>query len=71
MESRCATYYSLQTQEFRRLPRFAGTTARKFKPAVVIQSMSGRITLAKRLRARFSRLLTVPRLQPVISAISS
>jgi len=35
------------------------------------QSSSGAMIAAKLLRARFRRLLTVPRLQPVISAISS
>ena len=35
------------------------------------QSSVGAITRAKLLRARFRRLFTVPRLHPVISAISS
>lgn len=35
------------------------------------QSTMGAMIWAKLFRARFSRLLTVPRLQPVISAISS
>ena len=35
------------------------------------QSTSGSISWAKRFRARFRRLFTVPRLQSVISAISS
>ena len=37
----------------------------------VTQSSEGAITRAKLLRARFKRLFTVPRLHPVISAISS
>ena len=50
-----------------RLPGGAGVVAR-FKSAY---SRSGAIVWAKLLRARFRRLLTVPRLQPVISAISA
>lgn len=42
--------------------RFSGTPR---------QSIMGAMICAKLFRARFSRLFTVPRLQPVISAISS
>ena len=40
-------------------------------PSGRAQSMSGAMMEAKLFRARFSRLFTVPKLHPVISAISS
>jgi hypothetical protein len=47
------------------LPQSAG------RPAGAVQSSIGWISCAKLLRARLSRLLTVPRLTPVMSEISS